>query len=84
MQTITADATDENIIVTGDTRHLIDYFMLFDATIVSAEQVTFPISDPYFTHASLSKLADTMGYTLDVTPSLKALLSDPSDKPDED
>ena len=47
-QTITADATDQNIFVTGDTRHLTEYFLMFDGTIESADKVVFPITDPDF------------------------------------
>ena len=78
-QTLTADATELNIVVSGDTRHLIEYFMMFDATVVSADEVMFPITDPDFIHDSLAKLADTMGYDLIVTPSLQPLLSEPDD-----
>ena len=53
-QTLTADATEQNIVVSGDTRHLIEYFMMFDATVVSADQVMWPITDPDFVHDSLS------------------------------
>ena len=53
-QTLTADATELYIVVTGDTRYLMDYFMMFDATVVSADQVMWPITDPDFVHDSLS------------------------------
>ena len=78
-QTLTADATELNIVVTGDTRYLMDYFMMFDATVVSADEVMFPITDPDFIHDSLAKLADTMGYNLIVKPSLQTVLSELDD-----
>ena len=78
-QTLTADATELNIVVTGDTRYLMDYFMMFDATVVSADQVMWPITDPDFVHDSLAKLADTMGYNLIVKPSLQTVLSELDD-----
>ena len=80
VQTITADATDQTITVTGDTRHLLDYFLMFDGTIESEDRVSFLMSDPDFTYNSLVKLTNTMGYVLNVTQNLQALLTPPEEE----
>ena len=80
VQTVTADATDQAILVTGDTRHLLDYFLMFDGTMENEDRVSFPITDPDFTYKSLVKLTNTMGYVHNVTQSLQALLISPDEE----
>ena len=82
VQTVTADATDAAITVTGDTRHLLDLRMA-PVKAKSVSRLSEPRTPtlPTFTRTRLPCQAyQHNGYVLNVTQSLQTLLTPPDEE----